>query len=443
MQYVIIGGDAAGMSAAMQIIRHDQHAKVITLEKGNIYSYSQCGLPYLIGQDITSSSKLIARSIDTFRNKYGIDARCGYEVTEIDAEAKQVKGKTVEHHKPFSISYDKLLIATGADPVFPDWSGKHFKGIYTLKTISDAEKMIKGLSRDVQHAVIIGGGYIGLEVAEAFYKRKLKVTMIDRGSRLIKVFDSDMSELIHEEAANKGIKIILNEEVQEFKGDEFVQAVETDKGSYKADIAVAAAGIAPNTSFLEHTPVELGIKNAIKVNEYMETSAENIYAAGDCALQYHRLKKAYDYIPLGTNANKMGRIAGMNMIGERRPFAGITGTSIIKFIDLELGRSGLTEEDAAKLGYDFEAVKIKSTDIAGYFPGKTPLWVKLIAEKGTKKLLGGQVIGRNGAAKRTDVIAAALYSGLTITDLENLDLSYAPPFNSVWDPIQQAARRFK
>ncbi|MFC7391873.1 FAD-dependent oxidoreductase [Scopulibacillus cellulosilyticus] len=443
MKYVIIGGDAAGMSAAMQIIRHDQQAKVTTLEKGDVYSYSQCGLPYFIGGDIESSSKLIARSVDTFRNKYGIDARCGHEVTEVDTDQQTVKGRILKSDKPFEISYDKLLIATGADPVFPDWPGKKLDCIFTLKTIADGENILKGLSKDVQRAVIIGGGYIGLEMAEAFYNRKIGVTMIDRGSRLAKVFDPDMSELIHEEAKNKGIKVVLNEEVQGFQGDSAVKAVETNIGAYEADIVIVAAGIAPNTSFLKQTDIELGVKNGVKVNKYMETNIKNVYAAGDCALQYHRVKEAYDYIPLGTNANKMGRLAGMNMIGQRRPFAGITGTSIIKFIDLELGRSGLTEQDAEKLGLDIESVKIKSTDIAGYFPGKHPLWVKLIAEKGSKKLLGGQFIGKQGAAKRTDVIATALYSGLTLTDIEDLDISYAPPFNSVWDPVQQAARRFK
>ncbi|TCP20241.1 pyridine nucleotide-disulfide oxidoreductase [Scopulibacillus darangshiensis] len=288
MKYVIIGGDAAGMSAAMQIIRHEKSAEVTTLELGHIYSYGQCGLPYYISGDIASTSSLIARSVHTFRDQYGIDARTGVEVKMVDTIEKTVHGADVNTGAMIECQYDKLLIATGASPVMPDWEGRDLENIFTLKTIPDAEEIVNHIQKGTKRAVIIGGGYIGLETAEAFKKRDVDVTIIDRGSRLAKVFDQDMAQHIHDEAASQDIRVILNEDVIGFKGTHAVEKVKTNHGQYSADIVIVATGVKPNTDFLSDD-IEKGANQAIKVNAYMETSISDVYAAGDCALQYHRI----------------------------------------------------------------------------------------------------------------------------------------------------------
>ncbi|MFF3102717.1 CoA-disulfide reductase [Viridibacillus arvi] len=441
MKYVIIGGDAAGMSAAMEIVRRDKQAEVTTLDKGHIYSYGQCGLPYVISRRIPSTDNVIARSVETFRTKYGIDARTGHNVTNINSEAKIVSGVVLETDESFHIPYDRLLIATGANPIFPDFEGYELAGIHTLKTIPDTKAILNDLNDSVKQVTIIGGGYIGLEMAESLVELGKKVRIIQRGNQLANIFDRDMAELIHEEARQNGIELIFNEEVKGFKGKDHVQTVVTDKGEYETDFVLAAIGVKPNTNFLDGTGMHMTSKGAILVNPYMETSLENVYAAGDCASHFHRIKQKDDYIPLGTTANKQGRIAGMNMAGDANTFKGIVGTSVVKFFHITLGRTGLSEKEAVELGFDYEVHKQKAKDIAGYYPGNQEMQLKLIYEKKTQKLFGAQIIGGNGVDKRIDVFATALYHEMTLNDLLDLDLAYAPPFNGVWDPIQQIAKR--
>ncbi|MDQ0219970.1 CoA-disulfide reductase [Peribacillus cavernae] len=442
MKYVIIGGDAAGMSAAMQIVKHDPNADITTLEKGGTYSYGQCGLPYVISGLIPSTDRLIARSVETFRQKYGIDAKIYHEVQRIDVNQKMVYGIDLTKNKPFTISYEKLLIATGTHPVVPDWEGVDLPGVHYLKTITDANQIINDLDQQVQHIVIIGGGYIGLEMAEAFRLLGKNVRIIDRGKHLAKIFDEDMADLIQEEAKKHQINVVTNELVQSIKGQVRVKSVYTDKNNYPADLVLISAGVKPNTDFIKEAGIETGIKGAIRVNPFMETNKKDVYAAGDCATHFHLVKQSDDYIPLGTTANKQGRIAGINMAGKiTRAFRGITGTSIIKFLDLSLGKTGLSEQETKALKIPYETVFKETTDIAGYYPGPEKLNIKLIYRKDNGQLLGGQLIGKQGVDKRIDVLATALFQRMTVTELEDLDLAYAPPFNSVWDPIQQAARR--
>ncbi|TWI59772.1 FAD-dependent oxidoreductase [Halalkalibacter nanhaiisediminis] len=435
MRYVIIGGDAAGMSAAMQIVRQDQEAKVTTLEMGVIYSYAQCGLPYLVGGIVDSSDSLIARDVETFRNKYGIDARVNHEVKHVDTEHKRVSGDD------FEVEYDKLLIATGASPIMPPWDGSDLKGIHTIKTIQDTEALLADLTEDVRHVVVIGGGYIGLEMVENLVEISKQVTLVQRGSQLATIFDEDLAEKIHDEAKSHGVELRLNESVKGFKGENYVSHVVTDKGNIKADVVIVATGVKPNTSFLQDTGIHLHPNGAIKVNHFMETNIEDIYAAGDCATQYHRVKKRDDYIPLGTHANKQGRIAGLVMVGKPKPFQGVVGTSILKFFNLTLARTGLSSREIEKQGYPYQTVTIDSRDIAGYYPTPEQMTIRLCYHTETEQLLGGQIIGKAGVDKRIDVLATALFHEMRIGELEDLDLAYAPPYNGVWDPIQQTARR--
>ena len=309
MKIVIIGGDAAGMSAAMQVVRNSEGHDITVFEKGEVTSYGQCGLPYVISGDVDSTDDLIARRPETFREKYGIDVRINHEVTKVDCEKKVVYGK--HSGSSFEQPYDRLLIATGASPVLPPWEGRDLEGIYTLKTIPDVKEIMAGLKEDVEHVTIIGGGYIGLEVAESLITIGKKVRIIDRGGRLAKIFDEDMSEHIHEEATKHGIELCLNESVEQFYGTSKVETVVTDKAEHSTDLVLAAVGVSPNTFFLNGTGIAKGVADAIQVNAFMETSILDIYAAGDCATQYHRIKKRADFIPLGTHANKQGRVAGV------------------------------------------------------------------------------------------------------------------------------------
>ncbi|MFS0656313.1 CoA-disulfide reductase [Bacillus sp. 179-C3.3 HS] len=441
MKYVIIGGDAAGMSCAMQIYREDPDAHIVALEKGDIFSYGQCGLPYFIGGLIDHHEKLIARSAETFRDKYGIDARCSHEVTSIHPDQKTVSGIHTKTKKPFTETYERLLIATGASPVTLDADSHSLEGVHVLKTIPHALSIVSQLKKNVSHITIIGGGYIGLEMAENLKALGKDVHIVQRGSTLGPGFDRDMAKHLEEEATAQGIHVVFNETVQHVVGETHVTAMKTDKQTIKTDLVILAIGVTPNTSFLDGTEIHRLENGAIAVDQYMQTNVTDIYAAGDCAATYHRLKKRLDYIPLGTTANKQGRIAGFHMTGTARPFQGVTGTSIMKLMDMTAGRTGLSEKEAKEEGIPYSTITIESTDHAGYYPNAQKMKVKLLYRSDCHTLLGAQIIGKNGVDKRIDVMATALYQELTITDLEDLDISYAPPFNSVWDPLQQAARR--
>lgn len=442
MHYVIIGGDAAGMSAAMEIVRQDSTAKITTLEKGHIYSYGQCGLPYVVGKHVPSSTDVIARSVEMFRSKYGIDAKTGYEVTSVDPLTKTVSGNILQTRDIFSLKYDRLLIATGASPVIPDWEGKDLAGIHTIKTIPNTEAIIADLEQ-VNHVTIIGGGYIGLEMAENFVGIGKKVRIIQRSNQLANIFDEDMSGIVHQEAIKQQVEVILNEEVQSFSGNHRVNTVITDKRSYHTDLVLIAAGVKPTTDFLKDTEIRTIPNGAIIVNRHLETSISDIYAAGDCATHYNRVKQKDDYVPLGTTANKQGRLAGFNMMGQKREFKGIVGTSIMKFFDLSLSKTGLSEKEAEQLGISYETHLQQVNDIAGYYPGREEMQIKLIYRKDNQLLLGGQIVGGNGVDKRIDVLATALFHQMSISDLLDLDLAYSPPFNGVWDPLQQLAKRVR
>lgn len=441
LHYVIIGGVAAGMSAAMEIIRTDDTAEVTVLERGEDYSYGQCGLPYVISDVIPSVEDVVARTAETFREKYKIDARTYTTVTNIDADNQTIYGTETKADKKFQINYDKLLIATGSDPLVPDWKGIDLNGIHTLKTLTDTEEILSDLDKDIKHVTIVGGGYIGLEAAENFKSLGKEVTLIQRGEQIATIFDQDMAELIQEEAEKNDVQLILGESVEAFAGDQRVETVITDKNSHSTDFVLLGIGVKPNTAFLKNTGIHMTKQGAIHVNAYMETNLKNIYAAGDCATQYHIVKRLDDHIPLGTTSNKQGRIAGANMAGHPLVFKGIVGTSIIKFFDLTLGRTGISEKEAKRLNLPYEVQTRRAGSNASYYPGGETLHLKLLYHTKTNELLGGQVIGKKGVDKRIDVLATALYNHMTIQQLVDLDLAYAPPYNGAWDPLQQMARK--
>ncbi|WP_342471444.1 FAD-dependent oxidoreductase [Metasolibacillus sp. FSL H7-0170] len=434
MKYVIVGGDAAGMSAAMEILRNVDDAEITTLERGEIYSYGQCGLPYVIDGRISSPNNLIARSALEFR-KRGIDARIQHEVQEIDFEAQIVKG--LYRDEAFAVPYDKLLIATGASPTMPNWEGTHLANIHTVKTIPQMNELLESLQH-TRHVTVLGAGYIALEVVEALRSRNLQVRLIHRGKQLMSLIDEQLAEHVLAEAQKYNVEVLLNEQVTGFTGTEAVEAVVTEQGSYPTDLVIVATGVKPNTELA--AKLERWDNGAIIVNEYMQTSLPNVYAAGDCVAHFNYIKGDYDYVALGTTANKQGRIAGLNMAGKVSRFRGVAGTAILKFFDLAIGMTGITSNDADKLDIAYDVYTHTANHIAGYYPNVQPIHLRMVVQKNTQKLLGLQAVGA-GVDKRIDVFATALAAGMTLPDLLDIDFSYSPPFNGVWDPLLQIAKR--
>lgn len=439
MKIVIIGGDAAGMSAAMEIVRNNKSAQIVVLEKGDIYSYGQCGLPYVINEKVPQAEDLIARDVEEFRSKYGIDARIFHEVTAIDTKLQKVSGFDVNSNEPFEFIYDKLLIATGATPTMPRMENNKLQGIHMIKTIPQMNELMKQLP-DVKHVTVIGGGYIGLEVVETVRERGLDVRLIHRGSHLMSILDPELTKIIYEEAITQGVEVLLNEETIGFEGTDVVEALLTKTGTYPTEMVIIATGVRPNTQFAQgFAKLENG---ALIVNEKMETSIENVYAAGDCASHFNRIKQQDDYLPLGTTANKQGRIAGLNIAGFNQKFRGIVGTSILKFFDLHIGMTGLNNEAADQLNALVEAYVMEVNDIASYYPNVQPMKLRMLVEQQSRKLVGLQIVGKHGVDKRIDVFATALYNEMTFEELLDLDLAYAPPFSGVWDAVMQAPKRY-
>jgi len=441
---VVIGGDAAGMSAASRVRRSHPDRKIIVFEKGNHTSYAACGMPYYIAGEISSHEKLIARSPETFREKHNIDARIHHEVTSIDITQKKVSVTQLKTGITFTQAYDDLLIATGASPVRPPIDGINAPGIFSLNSLQSGIEVWKWLDeRKPRNAVVVGGGYIGLEMAEAFLQRGLKTTLIDMATQVMVTMDADMAELIPPYMREAGVEVRLDEKLGGFETTSSgeVSAVVTDKGIIQADVVILGLGVRPNSKLAEEAGIAIGAGGAIQVNKSLETSAANVWAAGDCAESYHRVSGKQAAIALGTVANKHGVTAGTNISGGNAEFPGVLGTAITKFNDLEIARTGLSEREARELGMDVNSAIIKSKTRSGYYPGSGPITVKVTVDAVTGRLLGGQIVGMPGSGKRIDTLAMAVMAELTAFDLAFADLSYAPPFSPVWDPVQTAARQ--
>ncbi len=440
---VIIGGDAAGMTAASKVRREQPGREIVVFEKSQYTSYSACGIPYYISGIVETYQELIVRSPETFRDKYNIDVRTLSLVTEVDTESKRVRVYDKNSRNDYWESYDQLLIATGAKSFCPDVPGYTDDGVFGISTLKSGIKLESHIQeKKPERAVIIGGGYIGLEMAEALLIRGLKVSLINRGPQVMNTLDPDMGELVSDAMRKLGVTLYLGEELKGFEQkDGKISGVVTDKRTIETDIVVLGMGSSPNTDFIKGSKIELGVRGAIKVNERMQTNIPDIYAAGDCIETYNMISKEYVHIALGTLANKTGLVAGNNLAGENAVFPGAVGTAVCKICSYEVARTGLQEKQLEKLGIDYITTIVESKTRAHYYPGKKDITVKLLAEKKTGRLLGGQIIGEEDAAKRIDVLATALTHSLTLQNIIDLDLSYAPPFSLVWDPVQTAARR--
>jgi NADPH-dependent 2,4-dienoyl-CoA reductase/sulfur reductase-like enzyme len=434
----IVGGDAGGMSAASAAHRRDPSLEVVAFERGPYTSYSACGIPYFVGGLVEDAGRLISRSAEEHRAN-GIDVRTRCEVVAIDLAARTltVRDAAGEHGEPF----DQLVVATGAEPLLPEIPGA--EAIEPARTVDAGERLRAALERGGRSAVVIGAGYIGLEMAEALVGRGLDVTMIERAPQVMGTLDADMAAHVQQAAEGHGIRVVLEADVEEIVTDASGAPVEvrTSAASYPAEHVVIGTGARPAVALAADAGLQVGDSGALRVDDHQRCPGhDGVFAAGDCAESHHRVLDRQVNIQLGTHANKQGRIAGTNATGGDERFPGVIGTAVSKICRYEVGRSGIGEREARQAGIEVVSATIEDRTRAGYYPGAGPIWVKLVAEPGSGRLLGGQIVGVEGAAKRIDVLATAIWAGLGVHELALLDLSYAPPFSGVYDPVLIAAR---
>jgi NADPH-dependent 2,4-dienoyl-CoA reductase/sulfur reductase-like enzyme len=442
---VVVGGDAAGMSSASQArrLRGPDELEIVAFERGGYTSYSACGIPYLVGGTVTELERLITRAPQTFRKDYAIDARVRHEVTEIDLDRGAVKVRALDEGTESWEGFDEIVVATGAVPLRPSLPGADAGGVFGVQTLDHGVAIKKYVeSTRPRRAVVIGGGYIGLEMAEAFKANDMDVTLVEMAPEPMSSLDPEMGGQITSALRDMGITVHTEEPVTGFETErERVRAVVTEQRTIPAEIVVLGLGVRPATELGRSAGITVGTSGGFEVDRRMRTSRQQVWAAGDCAEKWHRVARRPVAIPLGTHANKEGRVAGINIGGGYATFPGVIGTAASRVCDLEVARTGLKESDALSAGFEPVSVMVDSTTRAGYLPGASPIKTKLTVERRTGRVLGAQIVGREGAAKRIDALAVALWNSMTVDELLNLDLAYAPPFSPVWDPILIAARK--
>ena len=442
---VVIGGDAAGMSAASQARRRKsaEQLEIVAFERGHFTSYSSCGIPYFVGGAVEELDALIVRRPEEFRERQEIQALTRHEVTEVDLDARRVSVSDIAAGSTRHEHFDHLMVASGAVPVRPPLPGIDATGVFGVQTLDDGLAIEKAIEEDrPRKAVVVGAGYIGLEMAEALVLRGLSVTVVEMEPAPLSALDPDMGALVSDAIRGLGMDLHTAEGVTAIEQDGGrVSAVITAARTLPADLVVLGLGVRPNVDFVRDAGIPIGDAGGIAVDDRMATTVEGVWAAGDCAEKFHRISRRPVTIPLGTHANKEGRVAGVNIGGGQAIFPGVVGTAASKICDLEVARTGLQEREARDAGFEYVTVTVGSTTRAGYLPGSPPIDIKVLAERGSGRLLGAQIVGREGAAKRIDVFATALWNDMTVEELVNVDLSYAPPFAPAWDPVLIAARK--
>jgi NADPH-dependent 2,4-dienoyl-CoA reductase/sulfur reductase-like enzyme len=451
VKLVVIGGDAAGMSAASQARKRlgADKLQIVVFERGNFTSYSACGIPYWIGGAVRDRDALVAREPAAFR-KLGIDVRLRHEVVGIDLDRREVIARDLAAAGGREIreGFDQLMYATGASPVTPPWARVDAGGVFGVQTLDDGSAIHAWLDGEPkpQRAVVIGGGYIGVEMAEAMVRRGLDVTLLEKSAQPMSTVDPDMGERVRQAICGLGIEVCTNTHVEAIEtANGRVRAVVTPAGALPADIVVLGLGVRPNTALAADAGIPLGVTGGLRTDLQMRlvgpSSVDGVWAAGDCVQTTHLITGQPVHVPLGTHANKQGRVAGINIGGGYATFPGVIGTAVTKVCELEVARTGLTEKEATAAGFAFVTATVESTSRAGYYPGTASMTIKLLAEKRTGLLLGAQIVGREEAAKRIDSLAIAVWNRMTVEEMTALDLSYAPPFSPVWDPVLIAARK--
>ncbi len=442
---VVIGADAAGMSAASQARRRrgPDDLAIVAFDRGDYASYSACGIPYFVSGAVDDLDALIARTPAEFRDDYAIEVHLRHDVVAIDVARGAVQVMSLDGGAARWEAFDQLLVATGAVPVRPKVDGIDAEGIFGVQTLDDGVALRRTVEeRRPRRVVIVGGGYIGLEMAEAFSTLGIDTHLVDAGPQVMATLDPDMAALVADGLREFGTTLHLNERVVGFDATAgWVCSVITEHATLPADLVVLGLGAEPNTALAVSAGIPIGGSGALAVNRGQHTPIERVWAAGDCAEKIHRVSGQPVAIALGTHANKQGRVAGINLGGGYATFPGVVGTAVTKVCALEVARTGLGEAEAATAGFATETVVVESTTRAGYYPGAAPITTKLIVESGSGRLLGAQIVGKEGAAKRIDALALALWNNMTVEDLLNADLSYAPPYAPVWDPILIAARK--
>lgn len=442
MKIIIVGGVAAGMSAAAKAERLNKEAEIVVYEKTEIVSWGACGLPYYVGDFYQDPNNMIARPVEKFIEA-GMNIKIRHEVIGVDTEKKEITVKNLTTGEIFKDTYDKLMISTGAHAIMPPIKNLTAEGVHTLKDYTDGitlkEEMMK---EENQEIIIVGAGYIGIEVVEAAkHLGKRNVRLIQLGDRvLMESFDKEITDVMEAEIRNhEGVHLHLEETVLEvIEKDGKAVGVKTNKGEYKADLIVIATGVRPNTAFLKDTGIEMLPNGALIIDKHGKTSIDSIYSAGDCATVYHLVRKENVFIPLATTANKIGRVVGENLAGVPTEFKGTLGSAAVKVMDLEAGRTGVTEREAANMGINYKTVFVKDKNQTNYYPGQEDIYIKLIYNKDTRVLLGAQVAGKKGAVLRVDAFAAAIYSEMTVEEIGMMDFCYAPPFARTWDVMNVA-----
>lgn len=441
---VVVGADAAGMSAASQAKRlRGDEVEVIALERGTHTSYSACGIPYWVGGDVESVERLVARTAEQHRAN-GIDLRMRTEAVGLDLGRREVEVLDHAGSTTYRLGFDHLVLATGARPRRPEVPGIDADGVHGVQTLDDGERVLAALEHEPRRAVVIGGGYIGVEMAEAMVNRGLDVTVVTRSAEPMATLDPDMGRQVHDAMEGMGIDVRTSVVLQgiETGDDGRARAVVTDAGEFPADVVVLGTGVSPETSLARAAGLPVGRWGGMVTDLQMRVfDAPGVWSAGDCVESIDLVSGNRVHVALGTHANKQGRVLGTNLGGGYATFPGVVGTAVSKVCDLEIARTGLRERDCDAVGFSYLTARVDSTTRAGYYPGAAPVTVKLVVERRTGRLLGGQIVGREGAAKRIDVLAVALWNRMTVEEVVSLDLGYAPPFSPVWDPVLIAARK--
>lgn len=437
MKVVIVGGVAGGASAAARLRRLDENAEITVFERTGYVSYANCGLPYYIGGVIKDKEDLTLQTPGSFRERFRIDVRVHSEVTAIDRAAKKVTVRDLESGKAYEESYDKLILSPGARPVIPDVKGTDSAKIYTLRTVEDTFRIREAaLSDGVKSAVVIGGGFIGIETAENLKEAGLDVTLVQRSGHVLSPIDEDTASFLHARMRRYGIDLRLNSPLLGFEdtGDK-IRVLVRDKAPVEADIAVLAIGVAPESSLAKEAGLELGVKGSIAVDDRMRTSDPDVYAVGDAVSVTHTVTGGKAVISLAGPANKQGRVAADDIAGVDHRYKGSHAASVIKVFDMTAAFVGINEKTAKAAGIDYGKVIISPASHASYYPGGRAMTVKVLFNNTDRKILGAQIVGFDGVDKRLDVIATAMQAGLSVTDLADLDLAYAPPYASAKDPV--------
>ena len=440
MKTVIVGGVAAGATAAARIRRLDENAEILIFERSGYISYANCGLPYYIGGVIEQEAELTLQTPEAFSARFRIDARVRHEVTAIHPERKTVSVTDLESGREWEEPYDRLLLAPGAKPVVPPLPGLSSQRLFTLRTVEDTLRIRSYIEKNrPRSAVLIGGGFIGVELAENLRRLGLEVTVAESRSQLLAPFDADMASFLHCEMRKHGVRLALGQTVTGFEETaDGLRVLLKDAEPLTADLAILAIGVAPDSRLAAQAGLKTGVRGSILVNDRMETSVPDVYAAGDAVQVTHLISGQETLISLAGPANRQGRIAADNICGRDSRYPGSLGSSVLRVFDLTAASTGLNETAAAQAGIDADSVILSPMNHAGYYPGGQLMTMKVVFEKHTYRLLGAQIIGYDGADKRIDVIAAAILGGLNAIGLKDLDLAYAPPYSSAKDPVNMA-----